>query len=418
MTLFKHYQSERKRFVEHCTQCGLCAKRCPILPHTDLRDLRAKEIQKGVHDFLNSGEPNSRAYTKAFACMACYKCTVDMCPEGLNPMLVNEWIKREYIARGLATPIYGDTGEADSPHRVLASVQVSAPEYTRITNGSRGTARYVFFPGCNIYVQPEKLLNAMDIMDAVGDDWAFLPGLAHCCGDSYLFTGDMEGGADRADDLVAAIAAFEPEAVILWCPTCHCRFGRFLSAAMDLPFEVLSFPRYLAANMDKLPLTQAAAELIVTLHEPCKSAYTGVDRDGPRSVLQRLPGVTLREMDRHGADTVCCGSGAICWFPESCDRIRTERLQEAARTGAERLVTVCHYCNQTFANEDAGYDFSVVSYVSLVAEAMGIRREDLFKKYMRWGNLDRILADAEIHISDSPFPEARIVEVLKAAFVK
>jgi len=32
----------------------------------------------------------------------------------------------------------------------------------------------VFFLGCNVYFQPEKILNAMDIIDAIGDDYAFL----------------------------------------------------------------------------------------------------------------------------------------------------------------------------------------------------------------------------------------------------
>jgi Fe-S oxidoreductase len=185
---------------------------------------------------------------------------------------------------------------------------------------------------------------------------------------------------------------------------------------MDIPFKILSFPQYLAANMKKLPLTRAAAGT-VTLHEACKSAYTGVDRNGPREVLRQLPGVTLREMKHHGRETICCGSGAICWFPESCARIRKERLQEASQTGAERLVTVCHYCNQTFAADEVHYDFSVTNYVNLVAEAMGIRREDKFKKYTRWGNLERILKDADDHIAESPFENERITEVLQAVFV-
>jgi Fe-S oxidoreductase len=169
-------------------------------------------------------------------------------------------------------------------------------------------------------------------------------------------------------------------------------------------------------SMNKLPLTNAAAGT-VTLHEPCKSAYTGVDRNGPRDVLRQLPGVTLREMAHHGRETVCCGSGAICWFPESCTQIRNERLQEAAQTEAQRLVTVCHYCSQTFAADEARYNFNVINYVNLVAEAMGIRREDKFKKYMRWGNLDRILKDAQTQIAESPFERDRIVEVLQATFL-
>jgi Fe-S oxidoreductase len=300
---------------------------------------------------------------------------------------------------------------------VLASVQVSASDYSKITKSSnKEHARYVFFPGCNVYFQPEKILNAMDIMDAIGDDYAFLPGLDYCCGDSFMFLGDTDDGGQQAELLVAAVADFRPEAVVLWCPTCLCRFDTSIAPAVDIPFKILSFPQYLAANMDKLPLTRAAAGT-VALHEACKSAYTGLDCDGPREVLRQLPGVTLREMKYHGRETVCCGSGAICWFPQSCTQIRKERLQDAAQTGAERLVTVCHYCNQTFAAEEAHYDFSVTNYVDLVAEAIGIRRADKFKKYTFWGSLERILMDADDHIMESPFERKRIVQVLQEVFV-
>jgi hypothetical protein len=48
---------------------------------------------------------------------------------------------------------------------------------------------------------------------------------------------------------------------------------------------------------------------------------------------------------------------------------------------------------------------------------MGIRREDKFKKYTRWGNLERILKDVDDHIAQSPFDGDRIIEVLKAVLV-
>ena len=416
MTLFAHYIKEKQRYLENCTQCGLCAEGCPILPFTDISGISSQDIQEGVLDFIDNEIPNQMAYTKAFACMECFKCTTDMCPEELNPMLVNELIKGEYISKGLANRAYSHAKQADSAQRVLASVQVSGIEYNKITTSSdRQSARYVFFAGCNVYFQPEKILNALDIMDAIGDDYTFLPGLDYCCGDSHLFMGEIGDGIKSAEELVETIAGFQPEAAVLWCPTCQCRFDNTIAPAMDIPFKILSFPQYLAANMKKLPLTRAAAGT-VTLHEACKSAYTGVDRNAPREVLRQLPGVTLREMKHHGRETICCGSGAICWFPQSCARIRNERLQEAAQTGATRLVTVCHYCSQTFAADEAHYDFSVTNYVNLVAEAIGIRREDKFKKYTRWGNLERILKDADDYIAESPFDSERIMEVLKGAF--
>ncbi len=416
MSISENYRREKERYLENCTRCGLCARGCPILPCTDADAIDTREIQGSVFDAMATGDINPPARTKALACMACFKCTTGMCPEDLNPMLVNEIIKGTCLVQGLAAPCLDDARSPDSAHRVLASIQVAPKEYRRITTTTgKNSARLVFFPGCNVYFQPQKILASLDVMDAIGDDYTFLPGLDHCCGDNFFFEGRIDKGTARAEELVAALAACRPEAVILWCPTCHCRFAQTLSPAMAIPFEVLSFPQYLAANMHKLPLDTTAAGT-VTLHEACKSAYTGVDRDGARQVLRQLPGLTLKEMDRHGPDTVCCGSGAVCWFPASSDRIRAARLREAARTGAERLVTVCHYCSQTFAAEAHHYNVEIVSYIDLVAAAMGRPRDDKFRPYTRWGDLEKILEDAAANIAASPFPRRRILEVVQEVF--
>nr|WP_282959055.1 (Fe-S)-binding protein [Desulfobacter hydrogenophilus] len=258
------------------------------------------------------------------------------------------------------------------------------------------------FPGCNVYFQPEKLLNALDIMDAIGDDYSFLPGLDYCCSDSHLFFGAVKEGGKKAEELITALSEFNPKTVILWCPTCHCRFKTTLSLSMKIPFKVISFPQYLAENMHKLQLTDAAAGT-VTLHEGCKSAYTGVDINGPRDVLKRLPGVNLVEMAHYGRNTMCCGSGAMTWFPDSCKHIRKQRLDEAGNTGADRLVTICHYCSQTFVTEEPAYDFSVDNFVNLVALSMGIHRQDKFKQYTLWADRDMIVKDAQARIASSPF---------------
>jgi len=418
MTILDHYDKQKQRFLENCIQCGLCAEGCPILPYTEMSEVSAQEIQENVFDYMESGIPNQQAYAKAFACMECFKCTAGICPEDLNPMLINELIKSGYISRGLASRAYGDAMEPDSTHRVLASVQVSTSDYSKITKpSSKRQARYVFFPGCNVYFQPEKILNALDIMDAVGDDYAFLPGLDYCCGDSLFFLGDIDEGSRRAEKLVAAISSFKPEAVIFWCPICQCRFYKGIESVLDVPFKTLSFPQYLAGNMNRLSLSDASAGT-VTLHEPCKSAYTEVDLNGPREVLRKLPGVTLNEMEHHGKQTTCCGSGAISWFPASCAQFREDRLKEAAQTGAEYLVTICHYCGQTFGAEEKRFDFSVTNYVHLVANSMGIHRDDKFKRYALWRNLDRILKDADDHILESPFEKKRIIEVLRSIFIQ
>ncbi len=63
-------------------------------------------------------------------------------------------------------------------------------------------------------------------------------------------------------------------------------------------------------------------------------------------------------------------------------------------------------------------NFTVTNYVNLVAEAMGIQRDDTFKKYALWRDLDRILDDANDCVEESPFEKERIIELLQAVFCR
>ena len=81
-------------------------------------------------------------------------------------------------------------------------------------------------------------------------------------------------------------------------------------------------------------------------------------------------------------------------------------------------MSICHYCGQTFAAEEQRFDFSVTNYVNLIAKAIGIKRDEKFKLYTHWGDLNRIIEDANENIIKSPFKKDRIVEVLQAVFVQ
>ena len=62
--------------------------------------------------------------------------------------------------------------------------------------------------------------------------------------------------------------------------------------------------------------------------------------------------------------------------------VRDERLKEAADTQAEMLVDVCHFCHETFVSVAESYEYRIVNYVTLVAEALGIAREEYVRKHV------------------------------------
>jgi Fe-S oxidoreductase len=417
-TLANYYRNEKNRALEKCKECGVCAKKCPIIKTTELAEVSPKEIQEQIKAYLKSGEANRTVFDRAFSCMQCFQCVNKCCPEGLDPLTVNEIIKWEYRQNKIVEMGYGDPKDADSIHRVLAAVQLSAEDYLKIsTPSTKDTAKYVFFSGCNVYYQPEKLLNALDIMDQITDDYAFVPGLDFCCGNVHTYCGAIEEAERSSTDLIEKLSAYYPATVIFWCPTCLCRFDTTLLKVQKVPFDMVSFPQFLARNMDKLSF-QNKTEKKVTLHEACKAAFTGLDLTGAREVLQKLPGTDLIEMPRHGEKTVCCGSGAEALFPKSFETVRDDRLTEARQTGADVLVDVCHHCHNVFCDHESEYGFIVKNYCSMVTEALGIAREDKFKKYKQWGDLNKILDDVEKNatVSAIPFSREKIIVVLKETF--
>jgi Fe-S oxidoreductase len=89
-----------------------------------------------------------------------------------------------------------------------------------------------------------------------------------------------------------------------------------------------------------------AAAGSVTFHDSCyQTRYNGVVA-APRDVLGAVPGLELREMERNGRNTFCCGAGGgRMWMEETRGtRINAERTRQALETGAETVATSCPFC--------------------------------------------------------------------------
>ncbi|UCG09617.1 MAG: 4Fe-4S dicluster domain-containing protein, partial [Desulfobacterales bacterium] len=82
--------------IRKCKECGICAKKCPIIKTTGLADVSPPEIQKQIKAYLETGDTNQTVFRRAFSCMQCFQCVDKCCPEGLDPMTVNEIIKWGY----------------------------------------------------------------------------------------------------------------------------------------------------------------------------------------------------------------------------------------------------------------------------------------------------------------------------------
>jgi len=357
-----HIQNSKQHIIDNCIACGTCAKICPSIEVAQMGHVKPKVIQEHLLEFIKAPQADDIVSQRIDSCLECFKC-VDVCPKDLNPLAFIGLAK--FVAFQNQYEPYASAKPADyrahyqSLNSDLDERQRSA--VTKITVPT--TSRNVFFPGCNVYKDSQRLLRIREILNRIDPDIAFLPGLEFCCGDTYIFEGRLDLGEDQNSALHKEIERINPEQVILWCPTCLAH----IKTRGNTSVRWVSFFQFCLENMDKLDFVATEKKKIVTLHEPCKTAYTGLDQSH-RDVIGAMPDIELREMP---SGIGCCGSGGISYYKDNTiNMISAKRLREAAETQADMLVTVCHYCQEVFDDINSYESLQIVNLADLMVQKL------------------------------------------------
>jgi len=379
-SLKEYFDLSREKFLNQCVECGQCVENCKVMEFLPKPPDAAAAIS-GYKDYLRGGELSAAAHLKLDNCMRCYGCVRDdYCPIGLDSMLLNEMIWRE---RDLRTENpFSRVQYPDHMERIRRFANEEEQERIlteRIVPG----AEVVLFPGCNVYRQPDKVLNMLDIMDAIGIPYSFLPGMKYCCGQGNRGGwGDAQWLQYAAENLFDRIAEIGAKKLVLWCPTCACNIAyRVEKFTEKFPCEIVSMGGFMLENIDKISFPNAKP-CTVTLHEPCKTAFMGIDLEEIRNVLRAIPGTTLVEMEHHHENAMCCGCLAVTEAPETGGAVTHARLEEAKFTSAEKMLDVCHNCHWVFCQhqiKNNAFEVDVENYSTYIASAMGICRKDTAK---------------------------------------
>ena len=192
----------------------------------------------------------------------------------------------------------------------------------------------------------EASRGAIRLLNAAGVTPTLLPN-ERCCGHDLLWNGDVEGFRMLAGKNLKMLEEAGAKRVIVACPEGYVTLKNDYPAHFgELPFELLHLTEFLADALadGELKFESPSETLTVTYQDPCRLGRHAGVYDAPRRVLESLPGVTLEEMPRSRERGVCCGVGGFQNCTSFTKLIQTERLREAASTGAEALVTACPKC--------------------------------------------------------------------------
>jgi glycolate oxidase iron-sulfur subunit len=197
-----------------------------------------------------------------------------------------------------------------------------------------------------------------------------------CCGALELHAGRLDAFRARARALAAALPS-DVDWIVTNAAGCGSALRDYGHWAGDdeAASRLAARTRDVTELLAEADLPLGSLPLTVTYHDPCHLAHGQRVRSAPRTLLNRIPGLTVVPL----ADSeLCCGSAGVynVLEPEMADRLLAHKITRIAETGAGTVVTGNPGCVMQIARgaRERGLAVEVVHPVTLLARA--VRWED------------------------------------------
>jgi Fe-S oxidoreductase len=313
-------------------------------------------------------------------CLTCAQCHV-RCPTGINFPEFIRLIRNEAHTQGLdGVPAH------NGMLQTIMSIQSRDIRQNRtfwVEDGKTSdTGDTFFFVGCrpfydvifrDIHAGSVKgLQNILKILNRCGVE-PVVSNEERCCGHDALWNGDEETFKKLAERNIDVIRASGAKQVILSCPEgYHALKTLYPRYFGDLGFEPVHLLDFLAKKIKDGAVQFEEFNGVVTYHDPCRLGRMAGIFDAPRTLMEAIPGLELREMPRSRENGVCCGTTGWMNCSKCSGLIRLERLNEAGETGADTLITACPKCQIHFRCVKSSYDvkLEITDLYDLVADHM------------------------------------------------
>ncbi|MFL5727689.1 MAG: heterodisulfide reductase-related iron-sulfur binding cluster [Chloroflexota bacterium] len=379
-----------------CTECGRCQQACPawntgkpLNPKTFIMGIRdmSVEAEHGLDLIPNSPivretygledstpEPARMAtrivdtaipFDAVWDCVTCGAC-VEACPVliehvdkivGLRRNLVLEESRFPTELTGAFRAMEGQGNPWGQPAATRTDwtkgLPFDVPTVADLAaSGGLEQLEVLYWVGCAAAFDERNRRVARAFatcLDAAGVQFAILGQEESCTGDparrmgnDYVFQILASGNVETLNRY-----GMGERTIVTACP--HC-FNTISNEYGQLggSFRVVHHSVFLQSLLadGRLRVAEDGSSGPVTLHDSCYlTRYNGIV-EAPRDILGSVPGLELREMERNGRNTFCCGAGGgRMWMEETRGtRINTERTRQALETGAATVVTECPFC--------------------------------------------------------------------------
>jgi len=336
-----------------CVECGKCTTVCPIAkfdsnfaPRTIV--LRSME---GIVDNIAKDHD-------IWSCTTCEQCN-SMCPYKVDYTGFIRGMREEAVDLG-AEMMCSQGGLIHSVQRIMAKTDLKQDRLRWVKKDMKVAERgdVFYFVGClphyDAIFYDRQGLRLQDICEAavrIMNKAGVVPvvsGDEKCCGHDLNWTGDEDNFEKLMEHNVELIKRSGAKKVVFTCPECYRTFNMDYQDLMgDLPFEPVHISDYIKGLVDSGALKIEAArkaELTFSYHDSCRLGRHSGIYDSPRELAKAFTGTKFVEMENTRDKALCCGVSAWSNCNANAKRMQIDRMIEAKKVGADRLLMFCPKC--------------------------------------------------------------------------
>ncbi len=345
--------------ADACTSCKRCQDRCPA--YTTDKPLSPMKLIQQIGEVAQT-EPGADLCTTVsqdvlWSCTTCRACQ-DICPAN------NEHVNKILEMRRNLTLMEG-AFPGDEVRTAIANIEVNGNPFG-LAFASRGEwagnlpvtlmesgeeVDILYFVGC--YASFDKrnreiAKSFVSICHAAGVKVGILGKEEKCCGEPARKLGNEYLYQMTAAENIELIKGHGVKKIVTTCPHCFNTLSRdYKDLGLEVPVE--HYSTYLHGLLNKGALKLTPEPFVATYHDSCYVGRYMDIIDQPRSILKQAGG-QIREMEKSGFDSFCCGAGGgrILAEEKLGTKISEKRVKMAQETGAPLLVSNCPFCLTMF----------------------------------------------------------------------
>lgn len=192
------------------------------------------------------------------------------------------------------------------------------------------------------------LFDVARLLTKAGVDFATLGQEERSSGDTARRIGNELLFQELCRDNIATLEKYGVRHIVTACPhTFHTFKNEYPDFGLSSSIRVEHHTELLARLLKEGRLEpRFALEERVTFHDSCYLGRYNDTYEAPRSLLKAIPGVAIQEMERSGANGMCCGAGGgLMWMEEQAGtRVNYARTAQALEVKPSVISSACPYC--------------------------------------------------------------------------